>query len=153
MKQRLKYLFASAFLAGALAGGQSLYAAEAKAKAEDNAAGAAQESTHKAPAKRDWYPFGGTVASVDKKANTISLKKKEGERVLKLDAKSELEINGKPGVLGGVKPGDYAHGKLHKDGAGHEVILAAKFDKEKPKKDKEVPATPPGEAPAPKPKK
>jgi hypothetical protein len=37
-----------------------------------------------------------------------------------------------------VKVGDYAHGKLHKDSAGNEVITDAKFDKEKPKKAKEA---------------
>ena len=58
--------------------------------------------------------------------------------MLKLDAKSTLEINGKPATIGSVKAGDYAHGKLHKDSAGKEVITDAKFDKEKPKKDKQA---------------
>lgn len=62
------------------------------------------------------------------------MKKKEGQRVLKIDAKSEREVNGKHATLASVKVGNYAHGKLHKDASGAEVILAAKFDKEPPKK-------------------
>jgi hypothetical protein len=120
------YLLVSSLLAAALGSGSSLYAAEPKAK----------EATEKATPKRDWYPFYGTVASIDKQANTISLKKKEGVRVLKLDSKSTLEIAGKPAVIGSVKVGSYAHGKLHKDSAGNEVITDAKFDKEAPSKDK-----------------
>ena len=138
MKQALKYLLVTSLLAGALVSAPTLYAADSTAKAQDKAGSRAKDAPEKGKAKRDWYPFGGIVASVDKQANTISLKKKEGERVLKLDSKSTLEINGKPAVIGSVKVGDYAHGKLHKDSAGNEVITDAKFDKEKPKKDKDA---------------
>ena len=90
-------------------------------------------------AKRDWYPFGGIVASVNKQARTISLKKVEGERVLHQDAKTELTRFGKPATLEEIRPGDYAHGKLHKNAAGEEVIMAAKFDDKVPVKDGEKP--------------
>ena len=149
MKNSPKHLFVSCLLAAAVASGSSLYAAESKPNAPDKPASspkAAGETT----AKRDWYPFGGIVASVDKQANTISLKKKEGERVLKLDAKSELEINGKSTVLGSVKVGDYAHGKLHKNKDGKEVITAAKFDKEAPGKADDAATKKPSPVPAPK---
>jgi hypothetical protein len=144
MKNALKYLLVSSLLGVALASVPLLQAADSSAKADDKAAGKTKEA---AKAKRDWYPFYGTVASIDKQANTLSLKKKEGERVLKLDAKSELEVLGKPGTLSSVKAGYYAHGKLHKDSAGKEVITAAKFDKEAPPKakkatDEEAPKTP-----------
>lgn len=145
MKRALKYLFVTSLLAAALVAGSSLYAADTQAKGEAKA-------TEKAKPKRDWYPFYGTVASVDKQANTISLKKKEGQRVLKLDSKSTLEINGKPAVLGSVKVGDYAHGKLHKDSAGNEVITDAKFDKEAPKKEKQAADKEPRKTPASNPK-
>jgi hypothetical protein len=138
MKKVLKYLLVTTLLAAALASSQSLNAADSKSEAEDKAAGSSESATKKA--KRNWYPFGGTVASVNKQANTISLKKKEGERVLKLDSNTTLEINGKPAVLGSVKVGDYAHGKLHKDSAGAEVITDAKFDKEPPKHEKQAAA-------------
>jgi len=138
MKRVLKYLLLSSLLGVALASVPSLQAADSKAKAEDKAAGETKATKEKGKAKRDWYPFGGIVASVDKQANTISLKKKQGERVLKLDSKSTLQVDGKPATIGNVKVGDYAHGKLHKDSAGKEVITDAKFDKEKPKKDKEA---------------
>ncbi len=147
MKKILKYLLVVSLVAGAMAGAPRLCAADSPAKTQDKAAGRTNETAEKAKPKRDWYPFGGIVASVDKQANTISLKKKAGERVLKLDSKSTLEINGKPAVIGSVKVGDYAHGKLHKDSAGKEVITSAKFDKEPPKKekkgdDKEAPPVP-----------
>jgi len=138
MKKALKYLLVLSLLGVALASVPSLNAADAKAKAEDKAAGKTKEAAEKGKSKRDWYPFYGTVASIDKQANTISLKKAEGERALKLDSQSTLEINGKPAVIGSVKVGNYAHGKLHKDSAGNEVIADAKFDKEKPNKDKET---------------
>ena len=149
MKNSPKHLFVSCLLAAAVASGSSLYAAESKPKAPDKPASspkAAAETT----AKREWYPFGGIVASVDKQADTISLKKKEGERVLKLDAKSELEINGKSAVLGSVKTGDYAHGTLHKDKDGKEVITAAKFDKEAPSRHADVTPKKPSAVPSPK---
>ncbi len=136
MKKSFKYLIFASIMAVSLVMGQPIYAADSKSKAADKAVGEAKDSTEKTKAKRDWYPFGGIVAAVDVQAKTISLKKKEGARVLKLDAKSTLEINGKPTMLGSVKVGDYAHGKLHKDSAGNEVITAAKFDKEAPNKDK-----------------
>lgn len=138
MKRALKYLLVSSLLSIALGGIPSLKAADSKAKAEDKAAAGAKATKEKGRAKRDWYPFYGTVASTDKQANTVSLKKKEGERVLRLDANSKLEIDGKAAALSSVKVGHYAHGTLHKDSAGNEVIKTAKFDKEKPKKDKEA---------------
>ncbi len=138
MNTVLKYLLVSSLLGFALAGVPSSKAADSKATAEDKAASGTKAAKEKGKAKRDWYPFGGIVASVDKPANTISLKKKQGERVLKLDSKSTLHVDGKPATIGSVKVGDYAHGKLHKDSAGNEVITDAKFDKEKPKKDKEA---------------
>lgn len=147
MKNILKYLLVTSLLAGALASAPSLSAADPTAKAQDKAAAGAKEAKEKGKTKRDWYPFGGIVASVDKQANTISLKKKEGERVLKLDSKSTLEINGKAATLGSVKVGDYAHGKLHKDSAGNEVITDAKFDKEAPKKEKHTPDNEPQKTP------
>lgn len=134
MQHTLKFLLMTSLLVGSLGSASSMYAADSAAKAPDKAASQAKDTTEKGKTKRDWYPFGGIVASVDKQAKTVSLKKKEGERVLKLDAKSTLEINGKPAVLGSVKVGDYAHGTLVKDSAGNEVIEAAKFDKEPPKK-------------------
>jgi hypothetical protein len=136
MKKSFKYLFFASLLAVSLASGQQMYAADSQSQAADKAVGAAKDSTEKAKPTRDWYPFGGIVASIDTQAKTISLKKKEGVRVLKLDSKSTLEINGKPALLSGVKVGDYAHGKLHKDAAGNEVITAATFNKLAPNKDK-----------------
>jgi hypothetical protein len=124
----LGFLLAGA-LAVSLALSNSLSAADAKSKPADPSKDGGAE-VHKP--KRDWYPFAGYVASVDKQARTVSLKKKDGERVLKTDAKSEIEVGGKPGTLADIKPGNYAHGKLHKDASGAEVITAAKFDKEGP---------------------
>lgn len=129
----LKYLLAATLLAGVLATLPSLYAADAKGKAK----GPEPAAVEKGKPERDWYPFGGVVGSVDKQANTIALKKKEGERVLKVDSKSTLEMNGKSVTIGSVRVGDYAHGKLHKDSAGKEVITDAKFDKEGPGTEKE----------------
>jgi hypothetical protein len=139
MKRVLIRPLAVFLLAGALVSSSSLYAADSTTKAQDKAAAGDKEAPAKTTAKRDWYPFNGFVASVNKQANTISLKKKEGERVLKLDSKTTLEINGKHAAIGNVKVGDYAHGKLHKNSAGDEVIMDAKFDKEPPKKATDAP--------------
>jgi hypothetical protein len=153
MKRILNYLLAASLLAGFLTIAPSLNAADSTTKAPNKAVGQTKEAAEKGVSKRDWYPFAGIVASVNKQANTISLKKKEGVRVLKLDAKSTLEINGKPAVIGSVKVGDYAHGKLHKDTAGNEVITNARFDKEAPKKVKEATDKEPQTAPVSKPEK
>ncbi len=152
MKRALKHLLAGFLVAAALGNPLSSGAADSAPKSRDmdKAVGRSKEAAEKPKSKRDWYPFGGIVASVDKQANTISLKKKEGVRVLKLDSKSTLEINGKPALIGSVKAGNYAHGKLHKDGAGNEVILDAKFDKEAPAKDQETLDREPPKTPAPK---
>ena len=98
---------------------------------------AAQEAKKESPEgkkKRDWYPFRGTVESVNTTAGTIQLKKEEGQRVLHLDGKSTLSRLGKPVRLAEIKPGDYAHGKLHKNTRDEEVITDGKFDLEAPKK-------------------
>ena len=136
MRSTIKSLIVSSLLAAALATVPSLSAADSNVKTNGGVAGKSKPAAEQKKAKRDWYPFGGTVSSVNKPANTISLKKKEGERVLKLDAKSTLEIEGHSATIGSVKVGSYAHGKLHKDSAGKEVITAAKFDREPPKKKK-----------------
>ena len=133
MKNSFRLLIVCCLLAAALADGAFSYAAGTNSTSNATNAANAKDLTAAGKTKRDWYPFGGTVAAVDKQANTISLKKKRGERVLNLDSKSQLEINGKPVTLESVKVGDYAHGKLHKDGSGKEVITAVKFDKERPK--------------------
>ena len=133
MKNSFNYLSLSCLLATILTGGAFSYAAGTNSTANATNAAKATDPSVAGKTHRDWYPFGGIIASVDMQANTISLKKKKGERVLLLDPKSQLEINGKPVTLQSVKVGDYAHGKLHKDVSGKEVITAAKFDKERPK--------------------
>lgn len=153
MKTLFKQLLLASLLAGALAGAPSLAAADAPAKPHSPTTSPTKEAAVKGTAKRTWYPFAGTVSSVDQQANAITLKKKQGERVLKLDAKTTLEIDGKPATLGSVKVGDYAHGRVHKDSAGHEVITSAKFDKEPPKKQKNAVDKESGKAHTPKPAK
>lgn len=139
MKLTFRTLWLSSVLATALAVMPSVYAAESSGKAPEKASAQPKENSasENSKAKREWYPFSGTVASMDNQAKTISLKKKEGERVVKMDSKSKIEVHGKPAVLSDVKAGDYAHGTLHKDAAGNEVIQSAKFDKEGPKKEKD----------------
>lgn len=148
MKHIFKLLLVACLLAGSLTNAPLSCGADTTIKAQDKAAGQPRESTTKSKPKRDWYPFGGIVVSVDKKSNTISLKKKEGERVLRLDSKSTLEINGKAAVIGNIKVGDYAHGKLHKDDARNEVITNAKFEKEKPSRNKDAVDKAPRKTPA-----
>lgn len=75
--------------------------------------------------KREWFPFHGEVTAVNKSANVISLKKQGGDRQIRLDPKSDLLKGGKAASLADVKPGDYVHGKLHKDATGNEVIESA----------------------------
>ena len=95
-----------------------------------------KDAAETAKPKRDWYPFYGTVAAVDTKAKTVSLKKKEGARVLQIDSKTTFEQNGKPATLADVKAGNYLHGKLHKNAAGAEIITDAKIELEAPAKNK-----------------
>ena len=92
--------------------------AEKKAKTGDTADDAAKVGKA--------YPFHGTVASVDKKALTITLAGKEKTRVITIGSKSLFEKDGKPATFGQVAVGDYAKGRLEKDG-DHEVLLKGSF--------------------------
>ncbi len=69
-KSSLSLLF-SGLLAVALVGGTAVNAADTKTKSADASKAAVAQ---KPKAKRNWYPFYGTVAAVDKQAKTISLK-------------------------------------------------------------------------------
>ena len=123
MKKSLSHLMFGSLFAALLAVGQIAHAQPTPAA-----------TTETAKPKRTTYPFFGTVASVDASAKTISLKKKEGERVLHTDAKTTLEMDGKPATLADIKAGNYLHGTLHKDAAKEEFILKAKIDLEAPAK-------------------
>jgi hypothetical protein len=122
--------------------------------AEDAKPAAAAEES----AKPKVYGFHGTVASVDNSAKTVSLKKKEGERVLNIDSNSKYVVEGKPATLADIKAGLYAHGIVRKEGK-EEIIVNAKFDKEAPapkdkaseKKPEAVTAAPAGAPAAPEP--
>lgn len=70
------------------------------------------------------YPFHGTVASVDKKAMSISLEGKEHQRILTINADSHLDKGGKPATLTDIVAGDYLHGRVEKKN-GHEVVVKA----------------------------
>ena len=130
MKTTVKNLMFGALLGAFLASG---LAANAQTTNQP-----AKEASDTAKPKRDWYPFYGTVATVDATAKTVSLKKKEGARVLQTDAKTTLEQNGKPASLADVKPGNYLHGKLHKNAANLEVITDAKIELAPPVKNEEA---------------
>jgi hypothetical protein len=119
MKKSLQHLvFGSLFAAILVAG---------------SAANAQTTTTETPKPKREWYPVGGIVAGVDTSTKTISLKKKEGERVLHTDAQSKIEMDGKPITLGAIKNGYYLSGTLHKEGA-EEFILKVKIALEAPAK-------------------
>ncbi len=105
-----------------------------KAVAETKKA-AKDEAKSESKKKRDWYPFHGTVESVNTTASTVTLHKEGGQRVLHMDGKSALSRIGKSATLSDLKAGDYAHGKLHKNTRDEEVITDAKFDTEAPKKE------------------
>jgi hypothetical protein len=125
MKPSIKNLLIAALIGTCLAVSPNL-------NAQNEPAGAAQTTK----AKRDWYPFSGTVDAVDAQAMTISLAKTEGVRVLQMDSKTTLERNGKPATLEDVKAGNYLHGKLHKNAANAEVITDAKIELAPPAKGK-----------------
>jgi hypothetical protein len=148
MKKTLQQLLCAG-LGAAILAATTASAQPAKPKATDAKAVKSEDAP-----KRDWYPFYGTVTNVDLKAKTVSLRKTEGMRVLKTDDKTTLEKNDKPATLADIKPGNYLHGKLHKEGGTEEFILDAKIEKEAPihtkgssKMDKEKPVVTPA-APA-----
>ncbi|HTH48148.1 MAG TPA: hypothetical protein VMB21_11590 [Candidatus Limnocylindria bacterium] len=102
------------------------------------------------------YPFRGTVASVDKKALTITLQGKEKARVITVGSQSLFVKDAKPATFSQVAVGDYARGTLEKDGE-HEVLVRGIFgpapekktgDAKPAKKDKAA-APKPATAPAP----
>ena len=79
-------------------------------------------------AKSKIYPFHGTVAAVDmdKKALTITLQGKEKPRVITVGSKSLFEKDGKPATFSQVAVGDYAKGRVEKEG-DKEVLLKGLF--------------------------
>jgi Cu/Ag efflux protein CusF len=78
------------------------------------------------------YPFHGTVAAVDTKAKTVSLKKVEGVRILQTDAQTVFEMNDKPATLADIKAGNYLSGTVHKEGGKEEYIIKGKIALEAP---------------------
>lgn len=113
------------------------------------------EKTTAAAQEGKAYPFHGTVASVDKKAMTITLEGKDKTRVISLGSRSLFEKDGKPATLGQLAVGDHFRGRLEKQG-DQEILLKGTFGpapekmagEAKPKKKKSEKAPP---APAPKP--
>ena len=77
-------------------------------------------------AKSKIYPFHGTVAAVDKKALTLTLQGKEKPRVITIGSKSLIEKDGKPATFSQIAVGDYAKGRVEKDGE-HEVLIKGSF--------------------------
>ncbi len=130
MKKSLQQLVFGSLFVAILAVGS---AANAQATTKPKTADTAKEATGTVKPKRDWYPIGGIVSSVDKLGKTVSLKKKEGERVLHTDSQTKLEMDDKPVMLGSIKPGNYLSGTLHKID-GEEYILNAKIKLEAPVK-------------------
>ena len=107
----------------------------AKTKAEkkaDKAEKAAETARESKP-----YPFRGTVSAVDKKAMTFTLEGKDKPRVIGLNSKSLFEKDSKPATLGQVAVGDYAHGRLVKEGEGEFLVKAAFGPKPADKKAKD----------------
>jgi hypothetical protein len=120
MKKSLQHLMFGSLFAAILVGGSITHAQTTT-------------STETPKPKRDWYPVGGIVVGVDTSEKTISLKKKEGARVLHTDSQSSLEMDGKPITIGSIQNGYYLHGTLHKEGA-EEFILKAKIELKAPVK-------------------
>ena len=81
---------------------------------------------------RDWYPFRGEVVSVDAVQRTLSLHRKQGVRVVRLEEASALTRAGETIAAGDIRIGEYAHGKLRKNDQGMEEIVAAAFEPEPP---------------------
>jgi hypothetical protein len=125
MKRSFSNLLTSTLVAFVLAGVPVLRAADTNAPAAGE--------TAPAKPKKATYPFSGIVDSVNATAGTVSIKKVDGLRVIKTDAKSKITVLGKEGTLADVKAGQYAHGTLKKDATGAEVLAKVKFDKEAPK--------------------
>lgn len=135
MKKSLQHLVFGGLCAAILVTGNAVNAqTSTKTKVtEVKATDTAKEITEPAKPKRDWYPVGGIVSSVDKSGKAISLKKKEGERVLHVDAQSTIDMDGKPIAVERIKAGNYLSGTLHKEGA-EEFILKANIKLEAPAK-------------------
>ncbi len=82
------------------------------------------------------YPFHGTVASVDKKAMSVTLEGKEHSRVLGLNAESHLEKGGKPATLADLAAGDYLHGTVEKKDKLEVIVKATAGPKPEKKAEK-----------------
>ena len=76
MKNSLRHLITCCLIAVSLTGGAFSYAADTNSTSSGTNAAKIKDPSVPGKTKRDWYPFGGIIAAVDKQANTISLKKK-----------------------------------------------------------------------------
>lgn len=126
MKNLFSHLVAMAFLATV-----SVVSTQA-ADAGSAVAVASKDSSDTARPRRDWYPFRGEVASVDAVQKTLSLRRQQGVRVVRLEGASALTRAGGNIAAGDIRIGEYAHGKLRKNEQGLEEVVAAAFEPEPP---------------------
>ncbi len=126
MKNLFSHLVTIAFLATV-----SVVSAQA-ADTGTSVATASKPTAETTRPSRDWYPFRGEVVSVDAVQRTVSLHRKQGVRVVRLEAASTLTRAGEAIAAGDIRIGEYAHGKLRKNDQGMEEIVAAAFEPEPP---------------------
>lgn len=64
-------------------------------------------------------PYAGTVATVDKAAKTITIKKKEASRVFEITAETRISKSGKPATLDDAIIGEEAAAYGHEQNGKH----------------------------------
>jgi len=74
-------------------------------------------------AKRDTYPFRGTIGTVDLAAKTLVLEGKQSRRTIQLTPQTRYERSGDPISPEELKPGEMAGGMLRKTGDGREEAV------------------------------
>jgi len=94
-------------------------AQEGKGKAEGKEKGKSEEK-----AKRDVYPFRGTVKATDKTAMTITLAGKEKDRVVSVTSETKIMKENKPATFGDIATGEMVRGQVKKTPEGKENAVS-----------------------------
>lgn len=88
----------------------------------------------KSKGKFNLKPFIGTIASIDKDANTMVVTLNHGgSQTNHIDSKTKIRKEGQPGTLADAIVGEKVRGSAHKDDSGHWVVNYVTIGDNKPK--------------------
>jgi hypothetical protein len=141
---RLAVYLAAAFTTAAMGS----LAADEKGPTRPETTVPQSELTTERVRRRDTYPFRGIIATIDINARTLLLEGRQTRRLIRVLESTRFEKEGKPAMLGDLKPGERVAGTLRKNASGAEEALLIR-GLPAPLRNGEPPPAPAEEAPEP----